>query len=134
MSWTDEKIELLKKLWAKGLSASQIAKELGDGISRNAVIGKVHRLGLKSRPSPVKSRSGKGKTTAGRRRKTREKQVVRLLDLNDRMCKWPIGHPNEPDFHFCGKPVEPGFPYCTAHCDIAYQTSHRRQRQNPPAS
>ncbi|GIX16685.1 MAG: global cell cycle regulator GcrA-like protein [Rhodothalassiaceae bacterium] len=131
MSWTEDKIEKLKKLWAKGLSASQIAKELGEGFSRNAVIGKVHRLGLKSRPSPVKPRARK---TGGqpRRRKSREKTLVRLLDLNDRMCKWPIGHPNEPDFHFCGKPVEPGFPYCSAHCDVAYQTSHRRQRQAQP--
>ncbi|MDO9490337.1 MAG: GcrA family cell cycle regulator, partial [Sphingomonadaceae bacterium] len=55
MSWTDERIDQLKQLWEKGLTASQIAEKLAGGISRNAVIGKAHRLGLKARPSPVKS-------------------------------------------------------------------------------
>ncbi len=135
MTWTDEKIEKLKKLWEKGLSASQIAERLGDGISRNAVIGKVHRLGLKSRPSPVKTarKTGEGEKAAPARkpraRRRTEERRVHLLDLTERMCKWPIGHPGEPDFHFCGKPSEPGLPYCAEHCAEAYQAPARRDRR-----
>lgn len=134
MSWTDERIALLKELWEKGLSASQIAIELG-GVTRNAVIGKAHRMGLSSRPSPVK-----GEQTAKPRppvaRKAVEKKPVRqritLLDLTDRMCKWPIGHPGEPDFQFCGKPALTTAPYCGEHCGMAYQaqTSRRDRRIN----
>jgi GcrA cell cycle regulator len=50
-----------------------------------------------------------------------------LLDLSDKVCKWPIGHPGEPDFHFCGKPVNPGFPYCAEHCLVAYQAQMPRR-------
>lgn len=132
MAWTDERIERLKALWDEGLSASQIAKELGEGVTRNAVIGKAHRLGLKSRPSPVKS----DKKPVKRAQTKSDKQPVTLLDLTDRMCKWPIGHPGEPGFHFCGKPVEPGMPYCAAHCAEAYQAQparrDRRQAPRPP--
>ncbi|RMF18043.1 MAG: global cell cycle regulator GcrA-like protein [Alphaproteobacteria bacterium] len=136
MAWTEDNIEKLKKLWEKGLSASQIAEKLGDGISRNAVIGKVHRLGLKSRPSPVKAPRKAAETKTGRahkpraRKKTEDKRV-HLLDLTERMCKWPIGHPGEPDFHFCGKPSQPGLPYCAEHCSEAYQAPARRDRRNP---
>lgn len=134
MAWTDERIERLKSLWDEGLSASQIAKELGEGVTRNAVIGKAHRLGLKSRPSPVKTDKAKPKApTKKSARKSGDKQVVTLLDLTDRMCKWPIGHPGDPDFHFCGKPAEPGMPYCAAHCAEAYQAQPpRRDRRTAP--
>jgi len=132
MSWTDERIDALKTLWDKGLSASQIAKELGENVTRNAVIGKAHRLGLKSRPSPVKTERKTVKKVA----KKPVKKVVTLLDLTDRMCKWPIGHPGEANFHFCGRPTEPGMPYCAAHCAEAYQAQparrDRRQIQKPP--
>ncbi|RMB00593.1 GcrA family cell cycle regulator [Eilatimonas milleporae] len=136
MAWTDERIEQLKKLWDEGLSASQIAKELGEGVTRNAVIGKAHRLGLKSRPSPVKSDKTKAKAPAKKAAKKEAKKFVTLLDLTDRMCKWPIGHPGDPDFHFCGRPAEPGMPYCATHCAEAYQAQpprrDRRQTPRPP--
>ncbi len=129
MSWTDERIEHLKKLWGKGLSASQIATELGEGVTRNAVIGKAHRLGLESRPSPVKtdkSRPAKAKAKVDKPPKA-EKKVVTLLDLTERICKWPIGHPDEPGFQFCGKASSPGFPYCAPHCAEAYQAQLPRR-------
>ncbi|MBK5910249.1 global cell cycle regulator GcrA-like protein [Rhodothalassium salexigens] len=141
MSWTDERIETLKRLWDAGKSASQIAAELGEGVTRNAVIGKAHRLGLKSRPSPVKSdaqASAKtGGTAAPAKKRTRKKKPaddrVTLLDLTERMCKWPYGHPGDADFHFCGKPSQPGLPYCAQHCQEAYQALQpRKDRRNRP--
>jgi len=133
MSWTDERIELLKNLWDSGQSASQIAKELGEGVTRNAVIGKAHRLGLKSRPSPVKADKPEAAAAPKRVEKKEAKKLVTLLDLTDRMCKWPHGHPGDEDFHFCGKPSEPGMPYCAAHCAEAYQAQPpRRDRRQPP--
>ena len=215
MSWTDERIDRLKELWSQGMTASQIADELG-GVSRNAVIGKAHRLGLQSRPSPVKpnepapkakarpgegrgrappapraraaeprprrarsraraaaARRGRAAAAAGRGRRRRRSRMVRsigpggfvrqgpgdqqapippapprrlvpakpspeiadktsLLDLNEKICKWPIGHPGEPDFHFCGKPANPGFPYCVEHCGVAYQAQLPRRDRSPP--
>ena len=211
MSWTDERIERLKTMWAKGATASQIADELG-GVSRNAVIGKAHRLGLEQRPSPVKPgeekevkkaapaaapapspakpaatpraeaprpaataaaspapapaapaagtsqrpemqyrsigpggfvRQGPGDQQAPippapPRRLVPAKpspevaDKTGLLDLNDRICKWPIGHPGEPDFHFCGQQANPGFPYCVDHCGVAYQAQLPRRDRRPP--
>jgi GcrA cell cycle regulator len=204
MSWTDERIERLKKMWSQGATASQIADELG-GVSRNAVIGKAHRLGLEQRPSPVKpgeekeakkpaapagatpkpaapkaeapgpappAPSATPATPASPPRSSPEMQYrsigpggfVRqgpgdqqapippapprrlvpakpspevadktgLLDLNDRICKWPMGHPGEPDFHFCGEPANPGFPYCVQHCGVAYQAQLPRRDRRPP--
>lgn len=133
MSWTDERVATLKELWEKGLSASQIASELG-GVTRNAVIGKAHRMGLASRPSPVKGEAVKARPAAVKKapEKKQPKQRITLLDLTDRMCKWPIGHPGEPDFHFCGKPSASGAPYCEDHCAMAFQaqTSRRDRRVN----
>ncbi|MEM1134047.1 MAG: GcrA family cell cycle regulator [Pseudomonadota bacterium] len=220
MAWTDERIDKLKALWEKGNTASQIAEELG-GVSRNAVIGKAHRLGLKSRPSPVKS--GKKKTAKPKTKTAAKPAAVKtktakpakttaakpaapkteaashqppapsqatpsqplpseaipatpkivsvgpggflrqgpgdqqapippapprrlvpakpspeiadktsLLDLNEKICRWPIGHPGEPDFHFCGAPVNPGFPYCVEHCGRAYQAQLPRGTRRPP--
>jgi GcrA cell cycle regulator len=224
MSWTEERIATLTKMWEGGATASQIADELG-GVSRNAVIGKAHRLGLKSRPSPVKANEVKDtvrKEPAGAppvKAKPRPKApapspsssaetpestetaaspaptpVARpagetpsqplpepragmpkivsvgpggflrqgpgdqqapippapprrlvparpspeiadktsLLDLNDRVCRWPMGHPGEPDFHFCGEKVNPGFPYCVEHCGRAYQAQLPRGARRPP--
>ncbi|MBB4631657.1 GcrA family cell cycle regulator [Sphingosinicella soli] len=181
MSWTDERIETLRTLWEKGLTASQIAEKLGN-VSRNAVIGKAHRLGLKARPSPVKADSdGTPRDTAKKAAappaapkpkpeaaaqaatpaprpapetkapapaapkpmQTRPTipaapakprapgEKVTLLDLSDKICKWPIGHPGEPDFQFCGRPVNPSFPYCLAHCAEAYQAQLPRDRNRP---
>ncbi len=208
MSWTDERIATLTKMWEGGATASQIADELG-GVSRNAVIGKAHRLGLKARPSPVKANEPKPAPV----RKDEVKAVPRpkakppspeydddaedeapsaaaatpsqplpnrddrprvvsvgpggflrqgpgdqqapippapprrlvpakpspemadktsLLDLNDRVCRWPMGHPGEADFHFCGVKVNPGFPYCVEHCGRAYQAQLPRGARRPP--
>jgi len=206
LSWTEERIDTLKKMWDSGLTATQIAEELG-GVSRNAVIGKAHRLGLQSRPSPVKPNEPKAAaepaaprpaasaapaprapaavapqapaappsaapptteakpesnapvlrsvgpggflrqnpgeqsapiTPAPPRRLVPAKPSdaiagkTSLLDLNDRICKWPLGHPGEPDFHFCGDKVNPGFPYCVAHCGHAYQAQLPRRDRRPP--
>jgi GcrA cell cycle regulator len=216
MSWTDERIERLKALWTKGMTASHIADELG-GVSRNAVIGKAHRLGLQSRPSPVKPNEPEPKPKPKARPKVEaapaparppvaeppaprpraepkaapppaedspaadeaprpadpKEPIVRsigpggfvrqgpsdqqapippapprrlvpakpspeiadktgLLDLNEKICKWPIGHPGEPDFHFCGNPANPGFPYCVQHCGVAYQAQLPRRDRKPP--
>ncbi len=219
MSWTDERIETLTKMWEGGSTASQIAEELG-GVSRNAVIGKAHRLGLKARPSPVKANDKEeaprapapkaakpavepaapkaaaprpapqaapkpaaasvspasssqplpdGTVTPSLRPQPRIVSVgpggflrqgpgdqqapippapprrlvpakpspemadkTSLLDLNDRICRWPMGHPGEADFHFCGEKVNPGFPYCVEHCGRAYQAQLPRGHRRPP--
>lgn len=223
MSWTDERIDQLKGMWERGLTASQIADELG-GVSRNAVIGKAHRLGLQSRPSPVKANETPKKAAAPAPRKPTpapeadapraaspvtpapaapvrapaaaptapavptpaptaaaaddtpapapQPRIISvgpggflrqgpgdqqapippapprrlvpakpsaeiadktsLLDLTERICKWPMGHPGEPDFHFCGEAVNPGFPYCVEHCGRAYQAQLPRGTRRPP--
>lgn len=222
MSWTDERIGTLKKMWEGGSTASQIAEELG-GVSRNAVIGKAHRLGLKSRPSPVKANENKVDTKSPAPKPAAKKAAPKpaprpapvrtqaakhpprpvppvashatpegkdipsqpmpnpsnslpkivsvgpggflrqgpgdqqppippapprrlvpakpspeiadkttLLDLNDKVCRWPMGHPGEPDFHFCGQDVNPGFPYCVEHCGRAFQAQLPRGSRRPP--
>ena len=221
MSWTDERIATLTKMWEGGATASQIAEELG-GVSRNAVIGKAHRLGLKSRPSPVKANEEGGDKAPPRKKDAKpakakdkapaarpapanvsgakpapaaarperpatagatpsqpipgpsgampkivsvgpggflrqgpgEQQApippapprrlvpakpsseiadkTSLLDLNEKVCRWPMGHPGEPDFHFCGVAVNPGFPYCVEHCGRAYQAQLPRGARRPP--
>lgn len=226
MSWTDERIDQLKQMWERGMTASQIAEELG-GVSRNAVIGKAHRLGLQARPSPVKATESTSKAAPAPRKaaapapssgddaqaaprvaaKPKEKPAApvmaepkvaapapvapaasaasigeapaapqprivsvgpggflrqgpgelqqpippapprrlvpakpsaeiagktSLLDLNEKICKWPLGHPGEPDFHFCGEKVNPGFPYCVEHCGRAYQAQLPRGTRRPP--
>lgn len=132
MAWTDERIAKLSKLWDAGLSASQIAEKLGEGVTRNAVIGKAHRLGLASRPSPVKQDASKP-AKAAKKAKSAKPSKVTLLDLNDRMCKWPFGHPGDDDFHFCGKKAEPGLPYCIGHCGEAYQAQNPRRDRRATA-
>ena len=138
MAWTDERVDKLKALWKKGLSASQIATELGENITRNAVIGKAHRLGLSSRPSPVK------KPAQTKPRKVPVKKAapaapavapdpldkpekITILELTDRICKWPLGHPGEDDFQFCGSKSVPGQPYCAFHGAMAYQAPQPRK-------
>ena len=135
MAWTEKRIETLKKLWLEGLSASQIAAKLGEGVTRNAVIGKAHRLGLASRPSPVKTESAaKPKPKPARPAPVEKPARVTLLNLTERMCKWPIGHPGDAEFHFCGRKSLPGQPYCAHHAAMAYQTpAPRRDRRSRPS-
>ena len=116
--WTDDTVARLTELWNQGKSASEIAKALGSAITRNAVIGKAHRLGLKARPSPILRDQG-----------------ASILTLNDRMCKWPVGHPGEVNFHFCGKKAHGG-PYCLEHAQQAYQpgTSMQEMERRRKAS
>ena len=104
MTWSESRVERLKQLWSEGKSANQIADELGD-VTRNAVIGKAHRLKLESRPSPIPKRN-----TA---MLTYDKEVPR--------CQWPIGNPKDPDFRYCGKQVKEKKPYCIEHCAEAYR-------------
>jgi GcrA cell cycle regulator len=162
MSWTDERVEQLKKLWADGLSASQIAAELG-GITRNAVIGKVHRLGLSGRakspssasPRPRKARSPmmrigrasiRGNTALAHAFELEAEAVPELieniipigqrrtiLELNEQTCRWPIGDPGSSDFFFCGGNTITGLPYCAYHSRIAYQPAGERRRDRRPA-
>ena len=144
MSWNNEKVEKLKELWGKGHTASQIAEVLGD-TTRNAVIGKAHRLNLEARaPSKQKSSSGKQETKPARKaqqpmsRKSKFKSILldknfepekptSLEGLTDSTCRWPIGHPDEEKFYFCGrKPIE-DFPYCKLHVLYAFQPKNPKE-------
>ena len=137
MSWTEEKVEKLKELWSKGHTASQIAEALGD-TTRNAVIGKAHRLNLEARaPSKQSGRSSsnnkpirRGSSPTSRKAKFQSilldknfepENPKSLEDLTDQTCKWPIGHPNEEKFYFCGRKPEGEFPYCKLHVLYAFQ-------------
>jgi GcrA cell cycle regulator len=104
MEWTIERVELLKELWGEGLSARQIAELLGH-VTRNAVIGKAHRLGLSTRSVPSKP------------------TIAMLNPVTDRMCQWPIGNPGEVNFHFCGHQASASRPYCDQHCAMAYRNT-----------
>jgi len=110
MGWTEERIELLQRLWLQGQTASQIAEQLGDGVTRNAVIGKAHRLGLSGRPTPMKPVI-----------KTEPPRRPVAAGPSGKACMWPVGDPKTAEFHFCSAPTEPGRPYCAAHCAMAYQ-------------
>ena len=137
MSWTDNKVAKLKELWTKGHTASQIANALGD-TTRNAVIGKAHRLDLEARaPSKQSGLSTSRENKAIRRpaptsRKAKFQSILldknfepekpkSLEDLTDSTCKWPVGHPNEESFYFCGRKPEGEFPYCKLHVLYAFQ-------------
>jgi GcrA cell cycle regulator len=161
MSWTDERVETLKKLWADGLSASQIAAELG-GITRNAVIGKVHRLGLSGRaksPSSTAPRPRKARAHSHMLRVSRpairgntalaydydvepEPELLdniipigqrrTILELTEETCRWPIGDPGSTDFFFCGGQTVTSLPYCSYHSRVAYQPAADRRRARSP--
>ena len=138
MSWTEEKVAKLKELWSKGHTASQIAEALGD-TTRNAVIGKAHRLNLEARaPSKQSSQTSTSVNRPVRRgsasisRKAKFQSILldknfepenpkSLEELTDQTCKWPIGHPNEEKFYFCGRKPEGEFPYCKLHVLYAFQ-------------
>lgn len=123
--WTDDRIAKLKKLWAEGLTTGEIGKRLG--VSKNAVVGKAHRLGLKSRPSPIRRTKKKAEP------KKEETKVYTLADLTSQTCRWPHGDPKEDNFQFCGKPIVQGKPYCAEHCEYAYVGSNRSSRSEDAA-
>ncbi len=146
MSWTNEKVEKLKELWSKGYTASQIAETLGD-TTRNAVIGKAHRLNLEARAPSKQSSTTKSKDNRQVSRKNNPAPMSRkakfrsiLLDKNfeaenpksleeltEQTCKWPIGHPNEEKFYFCGRKPEGEFPYCKLHVLYAFQPKNQKE-------
>ena len=121
--WTDERLDELKKLWAEGLSISQIGEALG--VSRNAIAGKAHRMRLPKRPSPIsKSKTEKAKTAINEEEQDLPLRLeLRQLEWSRSKCCWPTGDPKKNGFVFCGGAVVPGKPYCLQHCQEAYTTS-----------
>ena len=145
MSWTNEKVTKLKELWGKGSTASQIAEIIG-GVSRNAVIGKAHRLNLSAK---IKTRTATSNqnfensleeknTKHIRGRKSKFKSLLiekdfepenpkQLEELDENSCKWPIGHPDEKSFYFCGRSSLKDFSYCKLHLLYAYQPKGKKE-------
>ncbi len=145
MSWTEEKVSKLKELWGKGNTASQIAEIIG-GISRNAVIGKAHRLNLSAKIKTRTATSNKNFETTleennnkyKRGRKSKFKSLIidkdfeaenpkQLEELDENSCKWPIGHPDEKNFYFCGRSSLKDFSYCKLHLLYAYQPKGKKE-------
>ena len=145
MSWDEKKIEILKNEWGKGKTASQIAEIIG-GISRNAVIGKAHRLNLSAK---IKTRAATStqsfnnslldkNSNTKRNRRSKFKSLIiekdfepenpkQLEELDENSCKWPIGHPNEESFYFCGRSSLKDFSYCKLHLLYAYQPKGKKE-------
>ena len=145
MSWTEEKVSKLKELWGKGNTASQIAEIIG-GISRNAVIGKAHRLNLSAKIKTRTASSTKNfensieenNSKSRRGRKSKFKSLIiekdfepenpkQLEELDENSCKWPIGHPDEKSFYFCGRSSLKDFSYCKLHLLYAYQPKGKKE-------
>lgn len=135
MSWTDDRVAQLRKMWGEGKTAAEIARELG-GVTRNAVIGKAHRLRLSNRVSPIQQNNKKPARIAEVKTVTRAAAVkappavikvrgLKFVELKEKMCRWPLGDPKDPDFLFCGCDAVPGLPYCGDHARIAYQVATR---------
>jgi len=148
MPWTEEQVEQLRQMWVEGLSANEIAKKIG--VSKNSIVGKVHRLCLKARPSPIKKKEivppqeaeAEAKTPPDtpengeclkpevadayqqkekvQIKKNTGKGCVKLVELDSHTCRWPIGDPRDEDFCFCGKRVRTGQTYCDEHSAVAY--------------
>jgi GcrA cell cycle regulator len=150
VAWSDARTDRLRVLFEAGRSAAEIAVDLGGGITRNAVIGKLHRIGLRKDKKPKVARRPRDRvfrprqpaTPAIARQRVEEpvycddyvppaEQRRSLLELDGTNCHWPIGHPGEPDFHFCGGEAFGPGPYCAHHARIAYvPASDRRHRYN----
>ena len=145
MSWTPEKEQKLKELWKKGHTASQIASMLGD-TTRNAVIGKAHRLNLEARAGSKKSSTKTNLENSsqpeikqqklGRKAKFKallldknfeQENPKKLEELTDETCRWPIGHPYEKKFYFCGRKPMQKFPYCKLHVLYAFQPKNAKE-------
>lgn len=167
--WTDEMVETLRKMWAEGKTASQVSRALGGRVSRNAVVGKVHRLGMCFTRSVGVNRVRGATHPARKKHKPKpqvvlqaapnrpmtkifaepfvsagpelvipvtERKTIATLEAND--CRWPIGDPQQADFHFCGKTKVAGLPYCEFHARLAYQppqvSRSRAARSHVPVS
>jgi GcrA cell cycle regulator len=161
MGWTEERVECLRKLWLDGISASQIAKQLG-GVTRNAVIGKVHRLGLSGRatpsqparpvfkaprparpissapamprrvsPTPQSAPVAVAASEIALPALAEERGSATVLTLGAHMCKWPIGDPSSDEFTFCGKRAGDEGPYCVEHARLAYQPHQAKKKAGP---
>jgi GcrA cell cycle regulator len=128
MDWTSEQISHLTQMWNEGLSTAEIGKRLG--ISKNAVVGKAHRLHLDSRPSPIKRIGPRPAISRSVHHHPRPAAPVaaapaprpapRVVELSSQTCRWPIGHPGDPNFHFCSERAIQGKPYCIEHSAVAY--------------
>ena len=140
-TWTEEKESKLKELWGKGKTASQIAQILGE-VSRNAVIGKAHRLNLAKKTIAKSTKANNEITNQNKElkvsRRSRFKSLLldknfepenpkTLEELNEATCRWPIGHPDENEFHFCGRNPEKDFPYCKLHILYAFQPKNAKE-------
>jgi GcrA cell cycle regulator len=145
MSWNEEKVSKLKELWGKGNTASQIAGIIG-GISRNAVIGKANRLNLSSKIKTRNASSSQSFDSSSEENNSKQRQVKKskfkslliekdfepenpkkLEELNESSCKWPVGHPEEESFYFCGRSSLKDFSYCKLHLLYAYQPKGKRE-------
>ena len=145
MSWTPERQNKLKELWKKGYTASQIAEALG-GTTRNAVIGKAHRLNLEARNASRKTEVKTNKQVNGPQeikyqklgRKAKFKALlldknfekenpIKFDEITDKTCRWPIGHPHESSFYFCGRTPMEKFPYCKLHVLYAFQAKNEKE-------
>lgn len=140
MAWTDEMVEGLRQMWDEGLTANEIAKRLG--VSKNSIVGKVHRLCLKARPSPIKRKDVVEETvvdnvqevvpetevvvektievTVKKNKKSEKNGNIKLVELDSHTCRWPLGDPRDDDFCFCGKKIRLGQTYCDEHSAQAY--------------
>jgi GcrA cell cycle regulator len=148
MSWNEEKVAKLKELWGKGSTASQIAQILG-GISRNAVIGKAHRLNLSSKVktkniSQNQNFQNNAEVDGAKQRRGKKSKFQSLIiekdfepenpkkleELDESSCKWPVGHPEESGFYFCGRSSLKDFSYCKLHLLYAYQPKGKKEESS----